>query len=193
MGGPIATILLVLQSSFGAHGWVVPLPGGRKVSMGDDGILRIQLENVKDQPVIPPIGTGIAGRVIGSIEIRDTGNPKGWGAFCVSKLARHEFLGFYDGKEVQSIDSLLNREYIMAIKGGVAYLDGFERSQNRNVFSPVHLNHADKSSSDCNCLRVLCEDNANVAFFTSRTIQVGEELCFDYGQNYWVGREHEKI
>jgi len=65
------------------------------------------------------------------------------------------------------------------------------RAQDRSSFSVVHLNHADKESSSCNCIRLLEDDR--VAFFTSRRIMFGEELCFDYGKNFWSGREDEKI
>ncbi len=51
-------------------------------------------------------------------------------------------------------------------------------AKNRDSFSAVHLNHADKNTPACNCVRLFEEDR--VAFFTSRNIQVGEELCFDY-------------
>lgn len=65
------------------------------------------------------------------------------------------------------------------------------RAQNKNVFSTVHLNHADKNTPQCNCIRLLEDDR--VAFFTSRVIEVDEELCFDYGSNFWSGRENEKV
>ena len=62
------------------------------------------------------------------------------------------------------------------------------RAQDRSKFSPVHLNHADKGTTACNVIRLLEDDR--VAFFSSRDIFAGEELCFDYGSNFWKGREH---
>jgi SET domain-containing protein len=53
------------------------------------------------------------------------------------------------------------------------------------------LNHADKESEECNVVRLLDEDR--VAFFTSRDICSGEELLFDYGRNFWKGREDKKL
>uniref|UniRef100_A0A7S2YKT9 SET domain-containing protein n=1 Tax=Entomoneis paludosa TaxID=265537 RepID=A0A7S2YKT9_9STRA len=172
--------------------WSIPLPGGRKASF-EDGILRIQLEDVNNLPTVPPLGTKMDPKVESSIQVLDTGTSKGYGTFCVATLESRAFLGFYEGTLRSTIDDLENTEYIMSIEGGAKYLDGFERAQDRTTFSPVHLNHADKESPQCNCLRVLCDDVKNVAFFTSRQIEVGEELCFDYGNNYWIGREQEKI
>jgi SET domain-containing protein len=75
------------------------------------------------------------------------------------------------------------------------------RAQDRSTFSPVHLNHSDKGTTACNCIRLLSDDdedgdgnnsNSRIAFFTSRDIQQGEELCFSYGNNFWMGRETDK-
>ena len=201
------------SSSTTVNAWTVPLPGGRKVSYRD-GILRIQVEDEATLPSIP----GFVGNnttplsqvaMNGSIELRDTKTIKGWGAFCVSSpIDRHTFLGFYEGIKTTQLlstprtnddDNNNNKNdtnrmgYMLSLDGGTSYLDGYERAQDRTTFSPVHLNHADKTSPQCNCMRLLSDDGQHVAFFTSRAIQVGEELCFDYGTNYWIGREHEKI
>lgn len=77
------------------------------------------------------------------------------------------------------------------------HLDSFQncfekkRAQDKSIFSPVHLNHADKGTTLCNVIRSLEDDR--VAFFTSRDIMDGEELCFDYGANFWKGREGLKV
>eukprot|EP00559_Dactyliosolen_fragilissimus_P007737 CAMPEP_0184860914 /NCGR_PEP_ID=MMETSP0580-20130426/5708_1 /TAXON_ID=1118495 /ORGANISM="Dactyliosolen fragilissimus" /LENGTH=254 /DNA_ID=CAMNT_0027358189 /DNA_START=3 /DNA_END=767 /DNA_ORIENTATION=- len=82
-------------------------------------------------------------------------------------------------------------DYVMSLDGGQTFLDGFDRAQDRNCFSTVHLNHADKGSEQCNVIRLMKEDR--IAFFTSRDIIAGEELQFDYGSNFWRGREHLKV
>ena len=64
-------------------------------------------------------------------------------------------------------------------------------ANDRTSFSTVHLNHVDKGTYGCNCIRILEDDR--VAFFTSRDINIGEELCFDYGSNFWIGREDSKV
>ena len=35
-------------------------------------------------------------------------------------------------------------------------------------------------------------DLPRVAFFTSRLVEKGEELCFSYGDNFWADREDMK-
>mmetsp|Transcript_58467 Transcript_58467/g.143010 ORF Transcript_58467/g.143010 Transcript_58467/m.143010 type:complete len:140 (+) Transcript_58467:35-454(+) len=76
------------------------------------------------------------------------------------------------------------------------------RAQDRSKFSPVHLNHSDKDSPGCNCIRLLSDDDDDdddddgvprVAFFTSRPVEKEEELCFSYGDNFWTDRQDMKI
>ena len=84
------------------------------------------------------------------------------------------------------------------------------------TFTPAHLNHADKDTVECNVIRKLVyvpdelddefddefdsSDAFNsyprnlprVAFFASREIQIKEELCFDYGTNFWKEKKKKK-
>lgn len=184
----VATILLI-QSHL-TTAWNFPLPGGRNVCF-DDGVLRIQLEDITTLPKMPPPETLPSQSTLASIQVKDTGTKKGFGAFCTSSLAPEEFLGFYKGEQITSLDGLPNTEYVMSMDGGVTFLDGYQRAQDRTTFAPVHLNHEDRGELGCNCLRIL--DDGRVAFFTARQIEVGEELCFDYGANYWEGREGAKV
>lgn len=168
--------------------WNLPLPCGGRVAC-EGGLLRIRLEDASDLPNMPSAQTSVAPQVLNAIEIRDTNTMKGFGAYCTQALAKHTFVGFYEGIQRTSLDNLDNTEYIMSLDGGATYLDGYERAQDRSTFSLVHLNHADKP--DCNCLRILQDQRC--AFFTARDIEQGEELTFDYGANYWKGREQDKI
>jgi len=172
-----------------ASAWNLPLPGGCRIAY-EKGLLRIRTQSTENLPEMPQNGAQIDSAVLAAIEVRDTGTTKGFGAFCcVEHLPKHTFLGFYDGIQRESLEGLKNTEYIMTLDGGETYLDGYERAQDRSTFAPVHLNHADKSK--CNCVRIL-EDN-RCAFFTARSIAKNEELTFDYGANYWKGREGSKI
>ena len=170
--------------------WNLPLPGGGRVAY-EGGLLRIRTQGTQDLPSMPEAGAQIGTDILAAIEVRDTKTAKGFGAYCTGTegLPMHSFLGFYQGIQRDSLENLENTEYIMTLDGGATYLDGYERAQDRSTFSPVHLNHADKP--DCNCLRIL--ENGRCAFFTARDIEKGEELTFDYGSNYWRGRESDKI
>ncbi len=66
-------------------------------------------------------------------------------------------------------------------------------AKDRTSFSTVHLNHADRGTTHCNCIRILDDNASAVCFFTSRVIEKDEELCFDYGANFWSGREDCKV
>lgn len=188
----------------------IPLPGGRGISINPDtGVIRIKLASDAERKVdVPPIGTQPSDKVKDSIIVKDTGTIKGFGAFSLAKIPCDSFLGFYEGQVLTSREALdakiaerkstMEEEevsnamaYVMALDGGVTFLDGYERAQDRSKFSPVHLNHADKGTKECNIIRLLEDDR--VAFFTSRDILKDEELCFDYGSNFWKGREGNKI
>ena len=44
-----------------------------------------------------------------------------------------------------------------------------------------------KERFECNCIAIM--DNKQVTFFTACDVNVNEELCWDYGSDYWRGRE----
>lgn len=190
----IAAVVGICILSAPVKAWQLP-----RVSF-DGGVLKIQTGSVETFPV-PPKGTTIDDSVLACIQVRDTGNAKkGFGGFCVRQnIPKHTFLGFYPGKKVVRDLNQLEApivtdnagEYLVSLDGGMTFLDGYERGQDRSVFAPVHLNHKDVDEEGCNCLRQLA--GGEVAFFTKREIHVGEELCFDYGENYWRGREGDKV
>jgi len=202
----------------------VPLPGGRSISFNQDtGVLRINLAAPSETNVsVPPLGTEPLEQVRTSIEVKDTGTAKGFGAFCrldcgstrsgseteVVGIPSGSFLGFYSGEVVttrEELDAKIAKrrsfgeedtarnamDYVMSLDGGLTFIDGYERAQDKSEFAPVHLNHADKGTPGCNIIRLLEDDR--VAFFTLRDIIPGEEMCFNYGANFWKGREGDKI
>jgi hypothetical protein len=191
----------------------VPLPGGRSISFNQEtGVLRIKLSPETNTNIqVPPLGTAPSKTVMESIFMKDTGTAKGFGAFAQSDIPAEKFLGLYEGDVITTREELDRRisirkrygkengwesvqnvmDYVLSLDGGVTFVDGFDRAQDRSSFSPVHLNHADKGTQECNVGRLLEDDR--VAFFTSRDIVGGEELCFDYGSNFWAGRKATKI
>lgn len=195
---PLTMLLLLLCIALlqVSHSFIIPLPGGKRIRFEEGGIIRIQYDDeISDLPPMPSKGTNVLSKVFESTKVQDTGTVKGFGVYCTKPLDPYMFLGFYEGRVISSREELdqqtTRNEYVMSLDGGQTFLDGYERAQDRTTMSPVHLNHEDKDRHGCNCLRIL--ENGNVAFFTSRRIEAGEELCFDYGDNYWKGRESEKI
>jgi hypothetical protein len=188
-------VLAALFTTTYVTSFEIPLPGGGRVKLESGGVVRIRLGEEPDLPRVPPVGTLPEKSTLSSILVRDTGTIKGYGAFCSKPLQQDTFLGFYEGRRVESREELertsKSMDYVMSIDGGYTFLDGFECALNRDLFSPAHLNHENKGLDGCNCVRVLSE--GRVAFFTSRNILEGQELCFDYGDNYWRGREDEKL
>ncbi|CAB9529322.1 expressed unknown protein [Seminavis robusta] len=199
---PLALLLIISTGT--CHAWTINLPGGGRVAF-DDGVLRIGQPSASNSLlIIPPADTFISEAIVQRIAIQSAGAEKGYGAFCVLEgIPQDTFLGFYPttSKIFRDLEQPLEQpivdnggEYLLSIDGGVTFLDGYERAQDRTVFSPAHLNHADSNSVGCNCVRLSSSEQPSlVAFFTARDIAVGEELCFDYGSNYWRGREDEKV
>ena len=100
----------------------IPLPGGGRVKFESGGVVRIQYADVTDLPEVPPIGTLPNKSTLSSIVVRDTGRIKGYGAFCCSPLDKGTFLGFYEGRRIESREELeriiTNMDYVMSIDGG---------------------------------------------------------------------------
>mmetsp|Transcript_27193 Transcript_27193/g.65994 ORF Transcript_27193/g.65994 Transcript_27193/m.65994 type:complete len:225 (+) Transcript_27193:48-722(+) len=202
------TAALIWVSVCCCHAWKIPLPGGGKISYeSGDGLLRIQTKpqaaELDELAAALTCESQIDPLIEGSIVVKDTGTAKGYGAYWMDEqelvLPKHTFLGFYQGTPRSSLEGLENTEYIMTLDGGQSYVDGYERAQDRSAFSPVHFNH--EEAPKANCLRMLLtlessssssSNQRQCAFFTSRDIACGEELTFDYGENYWRGRESEK-
>lgn len=67
----------------------------------------------------------------------------------------------------------------------------FHRALDRSYYEPVFLNHADGGTDRCNVIRILEKDR--MAFFACRDVIEGEELAFDYGEEFWKGREDMKF
>ncbi len=66
-------------------------------------------------------------------------------------------------------------------------LDAAHLVNQTDTFSGVHMNHSRRAA---NVGRFYRRSERRVAFFALRDIAAGEELLFDYGRDYWRGREH---
>ena len=117
----------------------LPLPGGKAIHYNEkSGVLRIQLST--PPPALSTISSSstIDSKILKSIQVRDTGIPaKGFGAFATEKIRKDTFLGFYEGELIktrEALDEIVEArktanamDYVMALDGGVTFLDGFKR------------------------------------------------------------------
>lgn len=132
------------------------------------------------------------------IEIGDA-SGKGKGAFARRKICKGTFLGPYRG-ELLDTAAFLTRypvgerygNYVMKIDS--QYVCDGETSlvEDGNRFNPARMNHS-AVSKHINVIRVWRRRERTVLFYTSRDVKVGEELCYDYGRDYWKGREHLEL
>lgn len=135
----LITIAAIFNANIVVSALQLPLPGGRSISYnGTTGVLRIQLSEPPTMPSTISSSATIDPKTLESIQIRDTKNPtKGFGAFAIEKIEKDSFLGFYEGELIKTREALEETvrarntknamDYVMALDGGVTFLDGFKR------------------------------------------------------------------
>lgn len=69
--------------------------------------------------------------------------------------------------------------------------DGREAAA-RDQFTPAHMNHS-ADPEKINVGRLYHRRQREVSFFTTRDVAPDEELVFNYGRQYWRGREEMEI
>ncbi|KAJ8614575.1 hypothetical protein CTAYLR_004942 [Chrysophaeum taylorii] len=140
------------------------------------------------------------------IAVRDAGGVKGLGAFALRSFAEGETVGDYEG------EILSRREADARYYGGPAtWRDRIWKSTHAshtgNYLFEVepdvvvdaedatkanwcrYINHSNEPNLRVKSLPEAYGGRPRVWFVALRTISVGEELCFDYGDRYW--REDE--
>mmetsp|Transcript_20866 Transcript_20866/g.31977 ORF Transcript_20866/g.31977 Transcript_20866/m.31977 type:complete len:274 (+) Transcript_20866:1054-1875(+) len=106
------------------------------------------------------------------------------GVFALEEIKKDTYLGEYGG-ELLDLEKLLERhpsgepEYAFRVSD-THYLDA------ENVdFWTKRMNHAYGQEAN---IRFDIVDEKRVLFYASTDISKDEELCFDYGQEFWEGR-----
>ncbi|KAH8071714.1 hypothetical protein JL721_4216 [Aureococcus anophagefferens] len=112
-------------------------------------------------------------------------------SFAATKIAAGAFLGTYAGDALTGDDyearygGAAVPEYVVRVDGDL-YLDG-RAAADAETFTPALLNHGGGDAA--NVVRYCASRRPPVIdFFAARDVDAGEELLFDYGDQYWAGR-----
>eukprot|EP00240_Pyramimonas_obovata_P016298 CAMPEP_0118945986 /NCGR_PEP_ID=MMETSP1169-20130426/43383_1 /TAXON_ID=36882 /ORGANISM="Pyramimonas obovata, Strain CCMP722" /LENGTH=271 /DNA_ID=CAMNT_0006891847 /DNA_START=207 /DNA_END=1022 /DNA_ORIENTATION=+ len=134
----------------------------------------------------PPVDT------LAQIEVKQADEGKGRGAFAVTRLPKRSYIGDYEG-DLLSASQLKTRfgesigDYVHVIDPDWA-IDAEALARSSSTFTAGHMNH---SKERANVVRRVYRDQRCVAFYTKREIEAGEELLFDYGDDYWKNRDDQ--
>ncbi len=107
-------------------------------------------------------------------EIRRSGPGKGKGLYAKRPIAKDEFILEYTGTLIPTkVADTLNTRYLFDLENGTT-IDGSPMSNTARW-----INH----SCDPNCDAYNEDDR--IMIYAARDIESGEELTFDYGQEYF--------
>ena len=150
-------------------------------------------------PEPPHAGVTVAGDALSSglVAVRHTGSEKGFGVFAAARLPENVWLGDYVG------EVLTQDEYVARYPNEDAdYVLGANEDYNVDARDPSkssycrYLNHA-PAGPTCNVFLEIVRRRKqrwkDIKFYTGRVVAEGEELCFDYGRQYWQGRAAELV
>eukprot|EP00908_Phaeocystis_cordata_P023567 Transcript_6013.p1 GENE.Transcript_6013~~Transcript_6013.p1 ORF type:complete len:236 (-),score=99.50 Transcript_6013:340-1047(-) len=124
------------------------------------------------------------------VEVRDTGSAKGMGLFARQELPDNTWVGDYLG-EVLSQEQYLQRypnedpDYVLAANTDYN-IDAADPARSSFL---RYANHSSDFNMIYDVLRVRGRRDKQVKFYTSRRVAPGEELVFDYGEQYWTDRK----
>ena len=137
------------------------------------------------QAAAPP--TELDALALSLVEVRDTGSAKGLGLFARQELSDNTWVGDYVG-EVLSQDEYLQRYP----NEDAAYVLSANTDYNIDAADPArssflrYANHSREFNMIYTVLRVRGRREKHVKFYTTRRVLPGEELVFDYGEQYWT-------
>jgi SET domain len=155
-----------------------------EAEIGLDGVVYLRRRR-------PPLRMGLDTRA--TIVVRETDDGRGRGAFAAVCIPANTSLGDYQG-ELLDTAAFLSRyppgalaEYAIAVDS-LHVLDGRAAVAGARNFTPALMNHS-RRRERVNVARLHSRRDRRVSFYTSRAVEAGEELMFDYGRRYWRGRE----
>lgn len=124
---------------------------------------------------------------LGLVEVRDTETARGQGLFAVAPIALGTYLGDYTG-EVLTQEAYLarypNEDAQYVLEANTDYnIDAADKALSSLM---RYVNHSAAPNCYYDVRRQRRQRQKRVSFYTSRAIQAGEELYFDYGKQYWT-------
>ena len=135
----------------------------------------------------------------GLVEVRDTGTPKGHGVFAIRNLESNTWVGDYLG------EVLTQRQYLRRYPNeDASYVLGANEDYNVDARDPHrssylrYLNHSPAEPDGSanvffDVVKVKKQREKQIKFYTGRAVAAGEELCFDYGKEYWKARTDQMV
>lgn len=133
---------------------------------------------------------------LGLVEVRDTGTEKGHGVFALAPMAANTWVGDYIG------EVLTQRQYLARYPNeDASYVLGANEDYNVDACDPHassflrYLNHSATEPANVffEVAKVKRQRDKQIKFYTAHPVEVGEELCFDYGKEYWRARSGQPI
>ncbi len=128
------------------------------------------------------------------VEIREAPG-KGEGLFARRRIEKGQFVMEYLGEEMSADElndrysNLLEARYALELTGPLGLNPTFIDAVNKERSNlGRYINHCSRPT--CRKVRQRFPDR-RLRFFAARDIDPGEELTFDYGASYWIGRESE--
>lgn len=121
-----------------------------------------------------------------SLSLRWIDSRIGWGLFAEKPLQQMEFIAQYSGlirkRKRADRSNAYCFEYSLAPDCSTPYLID---AQDQGGISR-YVNHSD--SPNLSAELATYDGMTHVILYTSRSIQPNEELCYDYGPDYWQNR-----
>ena len=132
----------------------------------------------------------------GDVEIREAPG-KGEGLFASRRIKEGEFIMDYLGEEMSADElndrysNLLEARYALELTGPLGlnptYVDAVNKERSN---LGRYMNHCSRAT--VRKVRQRFPDR-RLRLFAARDIAPGEELTWDYGDSYWIGRENELV
>jgi len=129
----------------------------------------------EQESVAPPLGV--------LCEVRDSLIPgAGLGLFTTTRLKKNTVVTWYDGKPVSRELALVhpNPTHLMSVTHDLI-LDGL-RKVSRNCGGVSFANHCARGSN----AKIKRLESNQCVLITTRDVEGGEELLYNYGRSYWV-------